>query len=158
MSNIVDQICKEQMKRKIEAFDIGDTVEVHAKIIEGGKERIQRFTGIVTGRRGGGIHETFTVRRYVQSEGVERTFPIHSPLIDHIEIKSHGKVRRAKLYYLRDKLGKARRLAERRGGHIREEAFDELPPDAIPGAVPGAAPAEKTEAAPAEKPEAAKKE
>jgi large subunit ribosomal protein L19 len=99
-------------KDRLEAFNIGDTVDVHVKIVEGEKERIQIFTGIVISRKGGGLNESFTVRRLVGNEGVERVFPLHSPVIDKIESKKSGKTRRAKLYYLRDRIGKATRLAE----------------------------------------------
>ena len=95
-------------------FDVGDTVDVHTRILEGDKERVQVFTGVVIARRGGGTRETFTVRRIVSGEGVERTFPVHSPKIAKLEIKRHGKTRRAKLFYLRDRVGKKTRLAERR--------------------------------------------
>jgi len=95
-------------------FVIGDTVEVGVRIVEGGKERIQPFIGVVIGRRGAGTSATFTVRRIVNNEGVERTFPTHSPRVAHVEVIRHGKVRRGKLYYLRDRVGKARKLAERR--------------------------------------------
>ena len=96
-------------------FEVGDTVDVHTKIQEGDKERIQIFNGVVIGRRGGGTREMFTVRRIVAGEGVERTFPYHSPKIAKIEVKRSGKVRRAKLYYLRDRVGKeATRLRERK--------------------------------------------
>ncbi len=95
-------------------FEIGDTVDVHCRIKEGNKERIQVFSGVVIARKGGGISETFTVRRIVAGEGVERIFPLHSPKVSHIEVKRHGRIRRAKLYYLRDRVGKATRLAERR--------------------------------------------
>ncbi len=95
-------------------FDIGDTVDVHTKIVEGTKERVQVFNGIVIARRGQGTREMFTVRRIVGGEGVERTFPIHSPKVAKIVVKRHGRVRRAKLYYLRDRVGKATRLTERR--------------------------------------------
>ena len=95
-------------------FEIGDTVDVHCRIQEGNKERIQVFTGVVIARKGGGISETFTVRRIVAGEGVERIFPVHTPKIAKLEVKRHGRVRRAKLYYLRDRVGKATRLAERR--------------------------------------------
>jgi large subunit ribosomal protein L19 len=96
-------------------FAIGDHVDVHVKIREGDKERIQVYSGTVVGRRGGGSREMFTVRRIVQGEGVERCFPLHSPRIAAIEVKRSGKVRRAKLYYLRDRVGKSTRLRERRG-------------------------------------------
>lgn len=96
-------------------FEIGDTVAVHTRILEGEKERIQIFTGIVTARRGAGTREMFTVRRIVAGEGVERSFPTNSPKIAKLEVKRHGRVRRAKLYYLKDRVGKATRLTERRG-------------------------------------------
>ncbi|MDP1796812.1 MAG: 50S ribosomal protein L19 [Planctomycetaceae bacterium] len=94
-------------------FEIGDTVDVHQRILEGDKERIQIFNGIVIARRGTGMNENFTVRRIVSSEGVERTFPVNSPKLAKVEVKRHGKVRRAKLYYLRERTGKATRLIER---------------------------------------------
>ena len=95
-------------------FEIGDTVDVHTRILEGDKERIQIFSGTVIARRGSGTRETFTVRRIVAGEGVERTFPVHSPKIAKLVVKQHGRVRRAKLYYLRERTGKATRLAQRR--------------------------------------------
>src|SRR6516165_1117506 len=102
------------LKKEIPNFEIGDTVEVHQRILEGQKERVQIFNGVVISRRGEGMREMFTVRRIVQGEGVERQFPLHSPKIAKIEVKRTGKVRRAKLYYLRDRVGKATRLRERR--------------------------------------------
>ena len=95
-------------------FEVGDSVDVHTRILEGDKERVQVFSGIVIARRGGGTRETFTVRRIVSGEGVERTFPVHSPKIAKLEIKRHGKTRRSKLFYLRERVGKKTRLAERR--------------------------------------------
>ena len=95
-------------------FEIGDTVDVHVRILEGQKERVQVFNGVVISRRGSGMREMFTVRRIVQSEGVERVFPLNSPKIAKIEVKRTGRVRRAKLYYLRDRVGKATRLRERK--------------------------------------------
>ena len=95
-------------------FEIGDSVDVHTRILEGNKERIQKFSGVVIARRGSGTREMFTVRRIVAGEGVERTFPVHSPKIAKLEVVRHGRVRRAKLYYLRDRIGKATRLTERR--------------------------------------------
>jgi large subunit ribosomal protein L19 len=95
-------------------FEIGDTVDVHLRILEGQKERIQIYNGVVIAKRGGGTREMFTVRRIVQGEGVERQFPVHSPKIAKIEVKRTGVVRRAKLYYLRDRVGKATRLRERK--------------------------------------------
>ena len=94
-------------------FEIGDTVEVHTRILEGDKERVQIFTGVIIARRGSGTRETFTVRRIVAGEGVERTFPVHSPKVAKLVVKRHAKVRRAKLFYLRDRIGKSTRLTER---------------------------------------------
>ena len=96
------------------SFDIGDTVDVHTKILEGDKERIQIFSGVVIARSGSGSREMFTVRRIVAGEGVERKFPLHSPKIDKVDVKRRSVVRRAKLYFLRDRIGKAVRLKERR--------------------------------------------
>jgi large subunit ribosomal protein L19 len=103
---------KEQMRDDIPDFGPGDTVRVHVKVREGEKERIQVFEGVVIGRRGGGVRESFTVRKVSYSIGVERIFPVHSPGIDRIEVVRHGRVRRAKLYYLRTLRGKAARLEE----------------------------------------------
>jgi large subunit ribosomal protein L19 len=102
------------VKKDIAPFEIGDTVDVHCRILEGQKERVQIFNGVVISRRGEGMREMFTVRRIVQGEGVERMFPLHSPKIAKIEVKRTGRVRRAKLYYLRDRVGKATRLRERK--------------------------------------------
>lgn len=103
------------LKNDVSEFDIGDSVDVHLRILEGEKERTQVFSGLVISRKGEGMREMFTVRRVVQGEGVERTFPINSPKIAKIEVKRSGKVRRAKLYYLRDRVGKeATRLRERK--------------------------------------------
>ncbi|MCG6158447.1 50S ribosomal protein L19 [Rubinisphaera margarita] len=95
-------------------FEIGDTVDVHTRILEGDKERIQVFNGVIIARRGGGTRENFTVRRIVAGEGVERTFPVHSPKVAEVVVLRHARVRRAKLFYLRDRVGKATRLRERR--------------------------------------------
>ena len=103
------------LKPELPTFEIGDTVDVHQRILEGQKERVQVFEGVVISRRGEGMREMFTVRRIVQSEGVERVFPLHSPKIAKVEVKRTGRVRRAKLYYLRDRVGKATRLRERKG-------------------------------------------
>ncbi len=102
------------LKTSIPEFHIGDTVDVHCRIVEGEKERIQVFNGVVIARRGGGINEGFTVRRIVYNEGVERKFMVHSPNVVDVKIKRRGKVRRAKLYYLRDRVGKARKVRELR--------------------------------------------
>src|SRR5438132_632835 len=101
-------------KKDVTPFRIGDQVDIHQRILEGQKERIQVFNGVVIARRGEGLRETFTVRRIVQGEGVERIFPLHSPKIAKIEVKRTGRVRRAKLYYLRGRVGKATRLRERK--------------------------------------------
>jgi large subunit ribosomal protein L19 len=116
------QLEKEQMKDNIPDFGPGDTVRVHVKVREGEKERIQVFEGVVIGRRGGGLRETFTVRKISYSIGVERVFPVHSPSVDHIDVIRHGKVRRAKLYYLRALKGKAARIEERWTRKIGEAA------------------------------------
>jgi len=100
------------LKADVPNFKIGDTVNVAVRIIEGDRERTQVFTGVVIARKGGGVNETFTVRRIVNNEGVERIFPLHSPRIASIEVVRSGKTRRAKLYYLRERIGKARRLKE----------------------------------------------
>jgi large subunit ribosomal protein L19 len=102
------------LKKEVPTFEIGDTVDVHVRILEGSKERVQIFNGLVIGRRGEGMREMFTVRRIVQGEGVERVFPVHSPKIAKIEVKRHGRVRRAKLYYMRKLVGKKTRLRERK--------------------------------------------
>src|SRR6185312_15593704 len=102
------------IKKEIPKFTIGDTVDVHVRILEGQKERVQIFSGVVIARRGEGMRAMFTVRRIVQGEGVERQFPLYSPKIAKIEVKRTGQVRRAKLYYLRDRVGKATRLRERK--------------------------------------------
>ena len=111
---VIKLVEQDYVKKDVPAFEIGDTVDVHTKILEGNKERIQIFTGTVIARSGGGVREMFTVRRIVAGEGVERKFPLHSPRIDKIEVKRSGVVRRAKLYFLRDRVGKAVRLRERR--------------------------------------------
>lgn len=104
------------LKKDPPKFDIGDQVDVHQRILEGEKERVQIFGGTVIAKRGDGVRETFTVRRIVQGEGVERIFPLHSPKIAKVEVKRTGKVRRAKLYYLRKRVGKATRLREKEEG------------------------------------------
>ena len=111
---ILAEITQQQLRTDLPDFAPGDTVRVHAKVIEGNKERIQVFEGVVIARKHGGISETFTVRKISHGVGVERTFMLHSPRIDKIEVVRRGKVRRAKLYYLRKKIGKAARIKERR--------------------------------------------
>jgi large subunit ribosomal protein L19 len=111
---ILEMVEKPSLKTEVPEFSVGDTVDVHTRILEGDKERIQIFNGVVIARSGSGTREMFTVRRIVQGEGVERKFPLHSPRIAKIEVKRSGVVRRAKLYFLRDRVGKAVRLRERR--------------------------------------------
>jgi len=103
---ILDKIESEQFRKNPADFGVGDTVRVHTKVVEGDKERIQIFTGVVIGKRGRGLNETFTVRRISYGEGVERVFPLHSPRVDKIEVERKGSVRRAKLTYLRKRIGK----------------------------------------------------
>jgi large subunit ribosomal protein L19 len=111
---VMDLVENKYVKEDVPQFEIGDTVDVHTKILEGQKERIQVFTGTVIARSGAGVREMFTVRRIVAGEGVERKFPVHSPRIDKVVVKRSSVVRRAKLYFLRDRVGKAVRLKERR--------------------------------------------
>ena len=111
----LDQIEKEFLKKRVTRFDVGDSVDVHVKILEGDRERVQIFSGTVIAKRHEGTGETFTVRRMVQGEGVERIFPVHSPRVVTIDVKKKGKVRRAKLHYLRDRIGRATRIEERIG-------------------------------------------
>lgn len=111
---LIDAVEKTSLKEEKPQFEIGDTVDVHTRILEGNKERIQVFTGTVIARAGSGTRETFTVRRIVAGEGVERKFPLHSPRVAKVEVKRSSVVRRAKLYFLRDRVGKAVRLKERR--------------------------------------------
>jgi len=111
---LLEAVEKSSLKSEVPHFEVGDTVDVHTKILEGDKERIQIFTGTVIARSGGGTREMFTVRRIVAGEGVERKFPLHSPRIAQVEVKRSSVVRRAKLYFLRDRVGKAVRLRERR--------------------------------------------
>jgi len=129
--NIIEQLDKEQAaalaeKRKVPEFGPGDTVRVNVKVVEGERSRVQAYEGVCIGRSGGGVHENFTVRKISYGEGVERVFPIHSPLIDSIEVVRRGRVRRAKLYYLRGRRGKAARIPERqdvRGKKQKGETF-----------------------------------
>ena len=108
----IEAVTKDQLRTDIPTFRAGDTLRVHVRIVEGSRERIQVFEGVVIKRRGGGISETFTVRKLSYGVGVERTFPVHTPKIEKIEVKRRGKVRRAKLYYLRSLRGKAARIKE----------------------------------------------
>lgn len=112
--NIIEILEKEQLRKDIPEFAPGDTVKVHAKIVEGNRERIQIFEGVVIARSGSGVREMFTVRRISYGVGVERIFPVHSPRVDKIEVVRRGAVRRAKLYYLRKLTGKAARIKEKK--------------------------------------------
>lgn len=120
MSSVIDSIERRQLRQGLPAFDPGDRVRVHFQVIEGSRRRTQVFEGVVLRRQGSGARETFTVRKQSFGVGVERTFPLHSPKIEKLEIAARGDVRRAKLYYLRGRIGKAARVAERRWG-IDEE-------------------------------------
>jgi large subunit ribosomal protein L19 len=132
--NVIEQLEKEEAarlltSRKIPEFQPGDTVRVNVKIKEGDRERVQAYEGVCIGRSGGGLQESFTVRKISFGEGVERVFPLLSPMIDSIEVKRRGVVRRAKLYYLRDRRGKSARIAERamsaRGSTVAESESEE---------------------------------
>ena len=112
MNELIREIEKEQLKSNVDEFKVGDTVKVHAKVKEGQRERIQIFEGTVLKRQGGGSRETFTVRKLSGGVGVERTWPVHSPNVDRIEVVRHGKVRRAKLTFLRGRVGKSAKLKE----------------------------------------------
>src|ERR687895_955650 len=117
---LLEGVEKPHLKKEPPQFDVGDTVDVHTRIIEGEKERVQVFSGTVIMRKGKGINETFTVRRIVNNEGVERIFPVHSPFIAKVSVKRGGETRRAKLFYLRNRVGKAVRLTEKRKAGKKE--------------------------------------
>jgi len=123
MNKIIKAIEKKQLKENVTDFKVGDTVKVYTKIVEGNNERIQMFSGVVIAKNGADIRETFTVRRVSFGYGVERVFPLHSPRVDRIEVERKGRVRRAKLYYLRDKVGKGAKIKEQ----LRFVAADEAP-------------------------------
>src|SRR5207248_1060204 len=123
----IQYVEQSSLKKDVPQFSVGDTVDVHTRIVEGDKERIQVFAGTVIMKKGAGINETFTVRRIVNNEGVERIFPIHSPFIAKVVVRRSGENRRAKLYYLRERVGKAVRLTER-----RREKKDEAAETAAP--------------------------
>lgn len=112
MSNIIKEIEAEQLKETVDQFEVGDTVKVYGKIKEGNRERIQVFEGTVLKKQGGSNRETFTVRKFSNGVGVEKTWPLHSPNVEKVEIVRYGKVRRAKLYYLRDRVGKKAKVKE----------------------------------------------
>ncbi len=129
--NIIDVVEKDSMKENVPQFKVGDSVDVHVKTIEGDKERIQIFNGMVIRRKGSGIRETFTVRRIVQGEGVERIFPVHSPNVADVIVKKSFKTRRAKLYYLRDRKGKGARLKEIRRKEKKISSVKETVPAVV---------------------------
>ena len=112
--NILDSLDSASLRSDVPDFRPGDTLKVHVKVVEGSRSRVQVFQGVVIRRQGGGVRETFTVRKVSFGVGVERTFPVHSPIVSKIEIVSRGDVRRAKLYYLRDRVGKAAKIKEKR--------------------------------------------
>ncbi len=132
--DIIKSIEHEQLKEKVPVLDVGNTVRVHAKIKEGNRERIQVFEGIIIKKQGGGLNETFTVRKISYGVGVEKTFLLHSPMVEKVEVVRVGKARRAKLYYLRDRVGKAARTKEKIGARIEtkevtlKEAINEEAP------------------------------
>ena len=130
--NKVDLVEKPRLREDVPDFRPGDTVRVHVRVAEAGRERIQVFQGLVIRRRGGGLRETFTVRKVSFGVGVERTFPLHSPTIARLELVSRGRVRRAKLYYLRERRGKKARIRERREGGQAGEAFEQADEGAGP--------------------------
>jgi large subunit ribosomal protein L19 len=128
MSSVIDSIERAQLRKGLPSFDPGDRVRVHFQVVEGTRKRTQVFEGVVLKRQGSGVRETFTVRKQSFGVGVERTFPLHSPKIEKLEIAARGDVRRAKLYYLRGRIGKAARVAERRWG-IDEDMVSTTPPE-----------------------------
>ena len=148
----IDSIEKEFAKKNPPKFDVGDTVDVHVKIIEGDRERVQIFTGIVIAKRHEGLSETFTVRRMVQGEGVERIFPLHSPRVVTVDVKKKGRVRRAKLHYLRGRVGRATKVEERIGAEKEVNAPEPPSSTKAPEDKP------KAEAKPAPAPEGKKHE
>ena len=114
MTNLIDQIDAASLRDDVPAFRAGDTLRVHVRVVEGSRTRTQVFQGVVIARQGGGVRETFTIRKISFGVGVERTFPVHTPIIERIEVVTRGDVRRAKLYYLRNLRGKAAKIKERR--------------------------------------------
>ena len=119
---LLDKIYGEQLRKEKAVFNVGDSVKVHTKVVEGDKERIQIFSGVVIGKRGRGLEESFTVRRISYGEGVERIFPVNSPRVDKVEVERHGSVRRAKLTYLRKRIGKGATAVKERDTRVAEPA------------------------------------
>ena len=144
---LLDKIETEQYRKGAGAFGVGDSVRVHTKVVEGDKERIQIFSGVVIGRRGHGLNCTFTVRRISYGEGVERVFPLHSPRIDKVEVERKGSVRRSKLTYLRQRIGKGATLVKEKEGRIAAKASPGAAPVSAPAAAPAAPSATTGEAA-----------
>jgi large subunit ribosomal protein L19 len=142
----LEAIEKDWLRKKAIKFDVGDTVDVHVRIIEGERERIQVFAGIVIAKRHQGLSETFTVRRIVQGEGVERIFPVHSPRVSDVVIKKKGQVRRAKLHYLRERVGRGTRVEEKLGAVIEKAAPAPKAPPPAPAAAPAPEAAKPAEA------------
>jgi large subunit ribosomal protein L19 len=134
--NPTDLVDRTSLRDDVPAFAPGDTVKVHVKVVEGNKQRVQVFQGVVIRRQGSGLRESFTVRKVSYGVGVERTFPVHTPTVDHVEVVTRGDVRRAKLYYLRDRVGKAAKIKEKR--------------NLSPAAKPNGSAAKSADAAPAE--------
>jgi large subunit ribosomal protein L19 len=132
---LLDKIETEQYRKETGNFGVGDTVRVHTKVVEGDKERIQIFSGVVIGRRGHGLNCTFTVRRISYGEGVERVFPLHSPRIDKVEVERKGSVRRAKLTYLRQRIGKGATLVKEKEGRVAAKTAEIAPAAPVPDAV-----------------------
>lgn len=134
--DIIKSIEHEQLKNKVPVLDVGNTVKVHVRVKEGNRERIQVFEGIIIKKQGGGLNETFTVRRISYGVGVEKTFLVHSPMVEKVEVVRVGKARRAKLYYLRDRIGKASKTKEKLGARIEtkeitlKEELEEVPVEA----------------------------
>jgi len=133
-NKLIEQVEQAYLKKDMPQFSVGDTVDVHTRIVEGEKERIQIFAGVVIMRKGRGINETFTVRRIVNNEGVERIFPVHSPFISKVVVKRGGETHRAKLFYLRERVGKAVKLTEKRSGGAAGKTEGGAPPSEKPGA------------------------
>jgi len=131
MSSVIDSIERDQLRKGLPSFSPGDRVRVHFQVIEGTRKRTQVFEGVVLRRQGSGARETFTVRKQSFGVGVERTFPLHSPKIEKLEVAARGDVRRAKLYYLRGRIGKAARVAERRWGIDEEMVSAPATPEAV---------------------------
>jgi large subunit ribosomal protein L19 len=136
---LLDKIESEQFRKEPARFNVGDTVRVHTKVVEGDKERIQIFSGVVIGRRGRGLNETFTVRRISYGEGVERIFPLHSPRIEKVEVERKGEVRRAKLTYLRKRIGKGATLVREKEGKEKEGKEGKEAKESTTAAAPAAA-------------------